>query len=117
MPEPAAATALPPQPPPAAAPENTSSPPTQSGTDVGLFHVQIRAREDAWVAITADGKRVVQATLTAPAEQSIEAREQIVIKTGNVGALEISFNGKKLASQGGYNQVKTLTFDPKGLRP
>jgi cytoskeleton protein RodZ len=119
VPEPATATSqsLPPQPAPAAAPENTSSPPTQSGTDVGLFHVQIRAREDAWVAITADGKRVVQATLTAPAEQSIEAREQIVIKTGNVGALEIAFNGKKLASQGGYNQVKTLTFDPNGLRP
>ena len=55
--------------------------------------------------------------LAAPAEQSIEAREQIVIKTGNVGALEISFNGKKLAPQGGYNQVKTLTFDPNGLRP
>ena len=77
----------------------------------------IKAREDSWVSITADGKQIVQDTLTAPAEKSIEARNQIVIKTGNVGALDISFNGKKLAPQGGYNQVKTLTFDPNGLRP
>ena len=83
----------------------------------GSFVCLIKARQDSWVAITADGKQIVQDTLAAPAEQSIEARDQIVIKTGNVGALEISFNGKKLAPQGGYNQVKTLTFDPNGLRP
>ena len=120
VPDPAAATsqALPPQP-AVATPESTTSTAaaTQAGADVGLFHVLIKAREDSWVAITADGKQIVQETLAAPAEQSIEAREQIVIKTGNVGALEISFNGKKLAPQGGYNQVKTLTFDPNGLRP
>ena len=87
------------------------------GADAGLFQVLVKAREDSWVAITADGKQIVQDTLAAPAEKSIEARDQIVIKTGNVGALDISFNGKKLAPQGGYNQVKTLTFDPNGLRP
>ena len=120
VPGPAAATsqALPPQPAPAT-PESTVSTAaaTQVAADAGLFHVLIKAREDSWVAITADGKQVIQATLAASAEQSIEARDQIVIKTGNVGALEISFNGKKLAPQGGYNQVKTLTFDPNGLRP
>jgi len=120
VPDPAAATsqALPPQPAPIA-PENTTSAPapTQSGAAVGLFHLLIKAREDSWVAITADGKQIVQDTLAASAEQSIEARNQIVIKTGNVGALEISFNGTKLPAQGAYNQVKTLTFDPHGVRP
>lgn len=100
-------------------PESAVSPAaaTSSQADAGLFHVLVRARQDSWVAITADGKQIVQDTLAAPAEQSIEARDQIVIKTGNIGALEISFNGRKLAPQGGYNQVKTLTFDPNGLRP
>jgi cytoskeleton protein RodZ len=91
--------------------------PAQPAVHAGLFQVLIKAREDSWVAITADGKQIVQDTLVAPAEQAIEARNQIVIKTGNVGALDISFNGKKLASQGGFNQVKTLIFDPNGLRP
>ena len=77
----------------------------------------IRAREDSWVSVTADGKQILQDTLAASTEKSIEARNQIVLKTGNVGALDVSFNGKKLASQGRENQVKTLTFDPNGLRP
>ena len=66
----------------------------------GAFLVQIKAREDSWVAISADGKEIMQDTLRASAEKSVGARNQIVIKTGNVGALDISFNGKKLAIAG-----------------
>jgi cytoskeleton protein RodZ len=83
----------------------------------GAFVVLIKAREDSWVSITADGKPVMQDTLAAAAEKSVEARNQIVIKTGNVGALDISFNGKQIAPQGHENQVKTLAFDLNGLRP
>ena len=95
--------------PPAASPDAASNP--------GAFLVQIKAREDAWVAIIADGREIMQDTLSASEQKSIGAREEIVIKTGNAGALDISFNGKKLPSQGAYNQVKTLTFDPNGQRP
>ena len=117
-PKPTVATSQPisPEPEPGNRESATSTPPAQPATDAGLFHVLIKARQDSWVAITADGKQIIQDTLAAPTEQSIAARDQIVIKTGNVGALDISFNGKKLASQGDYNQVKTLTFDPNGLR-
>jgi cytoskeletal protein RodZ len=80
------------------------------------FLVQIKARQDSWVTISADGRQVMQDTLYASAERSVGAHNQIVIKTGNAGALEISFNGNKLPAQGAYNQVKTLTFDPKGLK-
>lgn len=108
-----------PQPPPgplASVPE-ASAPAAVPATNAGAFQVLIQAREDSWVSITADGKQIFEDTLTAPAEKSIEARNQIVIKTGNAGALDIAFNGKKLPLQGGYNRVKTLTFDPSGLRP
>jgi cytoskeleton protein RodZ len=86
-------------------------------SNAGGFTVLIKAREDSWVSVTADGKQISQDTLAAPAEKSIEAHNQIVIKAGNVGALDISFNGTKLAPQGRENQVKTLTFDVNGLRP
>jgi cytoskeleton protein RodZ len=95
---------------------NLSAPPA-AATNAGAFLVQVKARQDSWVAITADGKQILQETLSAAAEKSIEARDQVVIKSGNVGALDISFNGKKLESLGSYNQVKTLTFDSNGLRP
>jgi len=39
-----------------------------------------------------------------------------VIRAGDVGALEFSFNGKKLPIQGDYDEVKTLVFDANGLR-
>jgi cytoskeletal protein RodZ len=86
-------------------------------SNTGVFVVLIKAREDSWVSITADGKQVLQDTVTAGVEKSIEARNQIVIKTGNVGALDLAFNGKKLGPLGHENQVKTLTFDLNGLQP
>lgn len=124
-PEPAAATS-----PQTSAPAPQSAPPGPStsspeavppavapAANAGGFQVLIKAREDSWVSITADGKQIFQDTLTATAEKSVEARSQIVIKTGNVGALDLSFNGQKLPSQGGYDQVKTLTFNSSGLQP
>ncbi len=109
-----------PQPPPAGPSAGATGAGTLSATPVTnaeAFTVLIKAREDSWVGITADGKPVIQDTLTAAAEKSIQARNQIVIKAGNVGALDISFNGKQLPPQGHEKQVKTLTFDPSGLRP
>lgn len=82
----------------------------------GAFLVQIKAREDSWISINADGREIMQDTLHASIEKSIGAHDQVVIKTGNAGALDISFNGKKLPPQGNHNEVKTLTFDPNGLK-
>lgn len=83
----------------------------------GAFIVVIKAREDSWVSIVADGKQLMQEVLVAPAEKSVEARNEIVIKAGSVGALDFSFNGKRLPAQGDYEEVKTLTFDVNGLHP
>jgi cytoskeleton protein RodZ len=90
--------------------------PPDSAANPGAFLVQIKAREDSWIAISADGRQIMQDTLRASTEKSIGAHDQIVIKTGNAGALDISFNGKKLPAQGTHNEVKTLTFDPNGLK-
>jgi cytoskeleton protein RodZ len=81
----------------------------------GFFRVLIRAREDSWIQITADGKQVLQDTLLASSQKSVGARSEIVIKAGNIGALEFWFNGQKLPAQGDLDQVKTLTFDASGL--
>jgi cytoskeleton protein RodZ len=104
---------------PAAAPpaETATVVPSPQGSSPGAFLVQIKAREESWVSILADGKPVMQESLSPPAEKSIEAHSEVIIKTGNVGALDISFNGKQLPPQGNFSQVKTLTFDSNGLRP
>ena len=80
----------------------------------GAILVRISAREDSWVSITADGKRILQDTLNASAEKSVQAGKEITVKTGNIGALDFEWNGKKLPPQGSEGEVMTLSFDANG---
>ncbi len=83
----------------------------------GAFVVSIKARTDySWLSISVDGEIVTRAMLTAPAEKSVRAANEIVIRAGNVGALDFEFNGTKLPTQGDYGEAKTLIFDAHGLR-
>ncbi len=82
----------------------------------GSFIVLIKAREDSWLEISADGKQIMRDTLVALAEKSVQAQKEIVIKAGNAGALDFSFNGRRLPVQGNPGQVKTVTFGPNGLQ-
>src|SRR5439155_19598562 len=70
------------------------------------FLVSIKAREDSWISITADGRVILDQILVAPAEKSVQAQKAIVIKAGNIGGGEISVNGTKLPPQGDYGLVK-----------
>ncbi len=109
-----------PQPPstgPSAVAPEAATPAAAPATQAGVFSVLIKAREDSWVSITADGNPILEDTLPAAAEKSVDAHNLIVIKSGNVGALDVWFNGRQLAPQGHEKQVKTLTFDGDGLRP
>jgi len=102
---------------PRVAPTHTNGQSQAADATPGSFTVAIKAREDSWISITADGKQLSEQMLVAPAERSIEARDEIVIKAGSIGALDFSFNGKQLPAQGDYEEVKTLTFDANGLHP
>lgn len=81
----------------------------------GTFRVAIHAREDSWIHIQIDGKDLPEDTLTAETQKSIQASNQLVIRAGNIGALDFWFNGQKLPAQGDLDQAKTVTFDASGL--
>ncbi len=83
----------------------------------GTFQVLIRAHEDSWLSISVDGEIVTRSLLTAPAQKSVRAQNEIVIRAGNVGALDFEFNGTKLPSQGEHGEAKTLIFNSQGLQP
>lgn len=100
---------------PASAVTKAVSPPASPSP--GSFVVRIKAREDCWIVLSADGKVILQDTLAADMEKSVEARREVAIRAGNVGALDLFFNGKKVPAQGDFGEVKTLTFDPNGLQP
>lgn len=88
---------------------------TQDANSSGSFHVAIRAHEDSWIQIKADGKDILEDTLQAETQTSFGASNELVIKAGNIGALDFWFNGQKLPTQGDLDQVKTVTFDSAGL--
>jgi len=101
------------EPRPAAAPGESADPPTY--VKEKTFFVQVKAKEDSWVSIVADGKSVMQRVLTADKHKKIKAGKSLILRTGNAGGIEVSFNGRSLGSLGNENEPRTLTFNASGL--
>lgn len=80
-----------------------------------VFFVQVTAKEDAWVSVVADGKSVMERVLPADKKKKIKAGKTIVLRTGNAGGIEVTFNGVSLGSLGNENEPRTLTFNANGL--
>lgn len=78
--------------------------------------VQIRARKNSWVSITADGKLYAEGMMSAQQERQVRARNQVVLKMGNAGGVEVTHNGKPLPPLGSEGQVATVTLTPDGLQ-
>ena len=102
--------------PPASLAAKTANPSPDANPAAGDFEFRIRARESSWISLTVDGRQVMEGNLSASSEKSFRAHQQVVMKTGNAGALEVSLNGKPQPSLGDPNQVRTLTFTAEGIR-
>jgi len=78
------------------------------------FFVIIKAKEDAWISVVADGRRVSHGTLRANKQRFIRAGKQIIVTTGNAGGIDVSFNGRPLGAIGSESEARTLMFTPTG---
>src|SRR5205814_10433256 len=73
------------------------------------FTVAIRATEEAWVSVIADGKPVMERTLEVNEQRKITAGKQVVLTTGNARGLEVSYNGKPFGPLGNKEkEVRTV---------
>jgi cytoskeleton protein RodZ len=79
------------------------------------FVVLVKAKEDAWVSIVADGRSVMQRVLIAERQKKVKAAKQVILRTGNAGGIDVTFNGKSLGAIGNENEPRTLTFNATGL--
>lgn len=89
------------------------------GVPSGTFTVLLKGNDDTeqcWISIAADGQPPVEVTLVSPEQKMIHAKNEVVVKAGSVGALDVFFNGQKVPLEGGYGVVKTLTFHQDGLQ-
>ncbi|HJW99102.1 MAG TPA: RodZ domain-containing protein [Terriglobales bacterium] len=89
---------------------------TAGATTAAPIRVQVFAREDSWLSVLADGKNLGQGVLTAQRSRTIRAQNELKLTVGNVGGVEVSFNGKIVNIDGAPKEVKELTFTPEGLR-
>jgi cytoskeleton protein RodZ len=110
-----APAAKPPQSEGAAAERRRQAVPAESPAAGNAFSVQIVAKEDSWVSIVADGKSVMERVLTADKHKNVKAGKTLVLRTGNAGGIEVSFNGRPLGALGNENEPRTLTFNASGL--
>jgi cytoskeletal protein RodZ len=82
----------------------------------GSMTLVIRARENTWISVLADGQLVSQETLIAPANTTIHATREISVKVGNAAGVSFLWNNQDVPAQGGESEVKTLVFDAQGMR-
>lgn len=107
VPSPTATSDLLPLPIPTAQPTATPTPrPTATPEVVTQISVVMRISQRAWVEVTVDGNKVVTGELLeAGEERSFDARQSLVIRTGNAGGVVLSLNGQNLGAMGRIGEV------------
>jgi cytoskeleton protein RodZ len=106
--------------PPAAKPAaaaDASRPGKNAAPAIAGFVVRVKAREDSWLAIVADGKPVMSAVLPKESEKSVHAQQSVVLKIGNTAGVDLFYNDKLVPPQSPDGKVKTIEFTSAGLRP
>ena len=102
--------------PAASVPAGQPAPAPAESASAGGFTLDVRAKQDCWVAITVDGKSMGNQLMKGSSQQSIHASREIVMTVGNAGGLELYLNSKLLPPQGSTGQKRTLTFTARDAR-
>jgi cytoskeleton protein RodZ len=90
-------------PPPSGTPEPSGSPaPAQAA---GLV-LDLQARQSCWVAVQADGVKVIDRVLAEGESQTLSAREEMVLSVGNAGGLSFKLNGRPGVMLGREGEVR-----------
>jgi transcriptional regulator with XRE-family HTH domain len=66
----------------------------------------MRAQQDCWVEVRADGETVINRVLAEGESQTLEARGEIVLSVGNAGGLSIRVNDRPALPLGRSGEVR-----------
>jgi ketosteroid isomerase-like protein len=91
--------------PPPAQPVAAASVPVSSG-----LAVTIDVRRPVWIRTTVDGRADVGREFDAGETRTLKAREEVVMRAGNAGAVFVSVNGSEPRALGADGQVITRRF-------
>lgn len=108
----------PPITPPSATPAPTPTPAVakpKPTPDPHTFVVLVRAKEDSWISLQADGKITWEGFLKANKQRFVRAGKRVILTTNNAGGLVVRHNGRIVGGLGSESEVRTLTFTTAGL--
>jgi len=87
--------------------------------------LELAASGPCWLEVTADGKRIEETMLNAGDKKTYEAKDKLIVKYGNISAVNIKVNGKDMNTVGEHrvaikqylrenlNQVNPVETDKK----
>ena len=78
--------------------------------------LNLMAREETWLSVTSEGKRLFSGVLAPNQTKTVEGKESATMKVGNAAGLEVRLNGKLLAPLGGRGQVLVVVFTPDNFQ-
>lgn len=90
--------------------------PQPSAASTAPLTLVIRASEDSWISVSADGENVLHETLIAPAHTTVRAVRRIALRVGNAAGVSFVWNGQEIPAQGVEGEVKALVFDATGMQ-
>lgn len=80
----------------------------------GGIQIGLAAMEHAWVRITTDGVTAFEGLIAPGQSLTWDAKEQLIVETGNGAAFNYAVNGKSMGSLGARDQVVIRAWSPRG---
>jgi cytoskeleton protein RodZ len=81
-----------------------------AAVEAGIQSVVITARELCWIYGQVDNATVTDFTLRPGQSRRIEFDENLLLKLGNAGGVDITFNGSEYPLEAESGEVRTLVF-------
>jgi cytoskeleton protein RodZ len=91
-------------------------PPSPPANANAVVRVVLTAQEPTWVLVRSDGKFLFSGTLDTNETRAVDATENVLVRLGNAGGVNISYNGKSIGAAGPKGQVRTLQFTSGGFQ-
>lgn len=74
------------------------------------INIQAKFTGDCWTQVIADGSLIYEDTASAGQVLSWQGKENITVRVGNAGVVELTNNGQNVGALGAYGEVTERTF-------
>lgn len=89
------------------APRPATATPTDMPQQIELI---ADARQRAWMRVTADGQVIYERVMEAGGQETWQAQQVMVVRTGNAGGVEVTVNGEAQGSLGATGSIEECTW-------